>query len=51
MHVRMAANIAMIMVGGKVVPYAEHIGRIVYISLRITDTNCTYILFSELMVT
>jgi hypothetical protein len=23
----------------KVVPYAEHIGRIVHISLRITDTN------------
>ena len=34
----------MIMVGGKVVPCAEHIGRIVHISLRITDTNCTYII-------
>jgi hypothetical protein len=27
----------------KVFPCAEHIGRIVHISLRITDTNCTYI--------
>ena len=27
----------------KIVPCAEHIGRIVHISLRITDTNCTYI--------
>ena len=27
----------------KVVGCAEHIGRIVHISLRITDTNCTYI--------
>ena len=26
----------MIMLGGNVVPYAEHIGRIVHISLRIT---------------
>ena len=26
-----------------VFPCAEHIGRIVHISLRITDTNCTYI--------
>ena len=33
----------MIMVGVKVVPCAEHIVRIVHISLRITDTNCTYI--------
>ena len=28
----------------KVVGCAEHIGRIVHISLRITDTNCTYII-------
>ena len=27
----------------KVVGCTEHIGRIVHISLRITDTNCTYI--------
>ena len=27
----------------KVVPCAEHIGRIAHISIRITDTNCTYI--------
>jgi hypothetical protein len=33
----------MIMEIVKVVPCAEHIGRIVHISLRITDTNCTYI--------
>jgi hypothetical protein len=33
----------MIMVIVEVVPCAEHIGRIVHISLRITDTNCTYI--------
>ena len=33
----------MIMEGVKVVPCAEHIGRIVHFSLRITDTNCTYI--------
>ena len=26
-----------------VFPCAEHIGRIVHISQRITDTNCTYI--------
>jgi hypothetical protein len=31
------------MVGGKVVPCAKHFGRIVHISQRITDTNCTYI--------
>ena len=33
----------MIKVGVKVVPSAEHIGRIAHISLRITDTNWTYI--------
>ena len=43
MHVRMAAKHAMIMVGVKGVPFAEHIGIIVHISLRIIDTNCTYI--------
>jgi hypothetical protein len=31
------------MVGVKVFPCAEHIGGIVHISLRITNTNCTYI--------